>query len=82
MKTFLTTCCGIQCIVRVLSWESHTAGYISGAPESCYPPEGGYGDWEILDKKGKKAIWLEKKLEKNKKEFSRLENEVFEFMEN
>ena len=82
MKTFNTTCCGVPCIVRVLSWERYTAGYISGAPESCYPPEGGYGDWEILDRKGKKAIWLEKKLEKNKKEFSRLENEVFEFMEN
>ena len=82
MKTFNTTCCGIPCIVRVLSWERYTAKYISGAPESCYPPEGGYGDWEILDRKGKKAIWLEKKLEKNKKEFSRLENEVFEFMEN
>lgn len=46
------------CVIRVLSWEPYRPGFISGPPESCYPDEGGFGDWEILDQDRKPAEWL------------------------
>jgi hypothetical protein len=50
---------GHPCIVRVLDWEPYVPAKISGPPESCYPEEGGFGDYEILDPKGQPAPWLE-----------------------
>jgi hypothetical protein len=55
---------------------------VSGPPEYCYPAEGGCGDWEILDRRGRPAPWLEKKLQSDPRESERLEQEVFEHMEN
>ena len=48
-------------------------------PENCYPAEGGCGDWEVLDRRGRPAPWLERKL--NDRERSRIDDEVFEHME-
>lgn len=62
MSDFETRVCGIPCIVRVLSWEDYLPAKISGPPEYCYPAEGGYGEWELLDLKGRPAPWLEKKM--------------------
>ena len=78
---FETTCSGIPCIVRVTYWEPYRPAFISGPPEDCYPAEGGCGDWEVLDRNGRKAPWLEKKLKGNCLELERLEREVFEHME-
>ena len=80
MSEFDTTVCGIPCIVRVLSWERYVPAKVNGPPEYCYPSEGGYGEWEILDRKGKPAPWLEKKL--TDKERVRIDEEVFNHMEN
>lgn len=79
MSEFESTVCGIPCIIRVLSWEPHLPAKVSGPPEYCYPAEGGYGDWEILDRRGRPAPWLEKKL--TDKERTRIDAEVFNCME-
>lgn len=80
MSEFEYTCCGIPCIVRVTHWESFRPAYIGGPPENCYPAEGGEGEWEILDRKGRPAPWLERKL--TGQELARLEHAIFEHMEN
>jgi hypothetical protein len=51
----------------------------NAAPENCYPSEGGCGDWEVLDRRGRPAPWLERKL--TDRERSRIDDEVFEHME-
>jgi hypothetical protein len=76
---FETRVCGIPCIVRVLSWDSYTPAYISGPPENCYPAEGGEGEWEILDTRGRPAPWLERKMKTE--DYVKLDEEVFEHME-
>lgn len=74
------TVCGIPCIVRVLYWEPYIPARVSGPPEDCYPEEGGYGDWEILDRNSRPAPWLRRKMTKkdindvNQLLFDRLEN--------
>ena len=80
MNEFESTCCGIPCIVRVTDWEAYVPAQTSGPPESCYPPEGGEGEWEILDRKGRPAPWLERKLTGDDRE--RIDTEVFNHMEN
>jgi hypothetical protein len=82
MSEFDTTCCGIPCIIRVTYWEAYVPAKVSGPPENCYPAEGGCGDWEILDRRGRPAPWLEKKLQGDARESERLEQEVFDYMEN
>jgi hypothetical protein len=82
MTEFDTTCCGIPCTIRVTYWEPYVPAKVNGPPEYCYPAEGGCGDWEILDRRGRPAPWLEKKLQGDHKECTRLAIEVFEHMEN
>lgn len=79
MSEFEYTCCGIPCIIRVLSWESHRPAYIGGPPENCYPAEGGEGEWEVLDCRGRPAPWLEAKM--SHKERLRIDEAVFDHME-
>ena len=79
MSEFDTRVCGIPCIVRVTYWEPYIPAKISGPPENCYPAEGGYGDWEILDTRGRPAPWLEKKM--TAQDHRKLSREVFDYME-
>ncbi len=79
MIEFDTRVCGIPCIVRVTYWEAYIPAKISGPPENCYPAEGGEGDWEILDTRGRPAQWLEKKM--TDRDHKLLSQEVFERME-
>lgn len=76
---FASTVCGIPCIVRVTHWEAYDPGCRSGPPERCYPAEGGEGEWEILDRRGRPAPWLERKLTGDDRE--RIDTEVFNHME-
>ena len=80
MSEFESTCCGIPCIIRVLSWDGYKPAYVSGPADRCYPEEGGEGEWEILDRRGRPAPWLEVKL--TDKERIRIDEEVFNHMEN
>ena len=79
MNEFEVTVRGIPCIVRVTNWEAYQPAFISGPPDSCYPEEGGYGDMEVLDSKGRHAHWLEKKMTPS--DWEALEQEVFDLME-
>lgn len=80
-EEFEDRCCGIPCIIRVTSWDKYIPAYVSGPPEHCYPAEGGCGDWEVLDMRGRRAAWLERKLAQDDREQRRLEEAVFEHME-
>jgi len=79
MSEFETRVCGIPCIVRVLSWEPYVPAKVSGPPEHCYPAEGGCGEWEILDTRGRLAPWLENKM--TDKDHRLLSEKVFNHME-
>jgi hypothetical protein len=80
MTEFESRVCGIPCIIRVTDWEAYVPAQTSGPPERCYPSEGGEGHWEILDRKGRPAAWLERKLTGDDRE--RIDAEVFNHMEN
>lgn len=80
MTEFDTTVCGIPCIVRVTYWEAYDPGCTSGPPERCYPAEGGDGEWEILDRNGRHAPWLENKMTERDKQI--LARKIFNYMEN
>jgi len=70
---------GIPCIVHVTAWEPYVEAKISGPPDHCYTEEGGFGEWELLDRRGRPAPWLEQKL--TDREYQRIEEEVFNQME-
>ena len=76
---FDATVMGIPAIIRVTYWERYVPAQISGPPEHCYPAEGGCGDWEVLDRRGRPAPWLERKLTEEERE--RLDQAVFDHME-
>ena len=80
MTEFESRVCGIPCIVRVKYWEVYVPAQRSGPPERCYPEEGGEGDWEILDRNGRPAPWLDNKLTDDDR--YRIDTEVFNHMEN
>ena len=79
MMEFETRVQGIPCLVKVTSWEKYRPGQIFGRPEHCYPDEGGFGTWELRDRKGHKAAWLDKKL--TQQDTDRIDREVFNHME-
>ncbi len=81
MNEFQDRVCGIPCIIRVLSWDYYTPAKVNGPPEYCYPEEGGDGEWEVLDRRGRPAPWLEAKLANRPDEMSRLNVAVFRKME-
>ncbi len=78
---FETTCCDIPCIVRVTAWEPYRSAFISGAPENCYPAEGGCGDWELLDIDGKPSSELDELVRRYPQVAQAMEQKVFEYME-
>lgn len=71
--------CGIPCIIGVVDYEAYVPAYISGPPENCYPSEGGEGDYEILDRRGRPAPWLAKKMTANDED--RVLAEIYKYME-
>ena len=62
--------CGIPCRVEVLSYQPATA--------HGWYEEGDYedADWILLDRRGRRAEWLERKLEDNQLELERVHEEV------
>jgi len=71
---------GIPAIIRVTYWERYVPARTSGPPELCYPAEGGCGEWRVLDRRGRPAPWLERKL--TEAERARIDEVVFDVMEN
>lgn len=80
ISSFEDTVCGIPCIISVTYWEPYRPGRYCGSPEYCYPEEGGFGEWEILDLEGCLTPQLSEKL--TAEEQDRLDAAVFDHMEN
>jgi hypothetical protein len=59
---FDTKVAGIPCQCSVTHYLPGTPEYINGLPENCYPAEPEEFEFDILDRRGKPALWLEKKL--------------------
>lgn len=74
------TVCGIPCIIGVTDYEPYVSAQTYGPPENCYPAEGGYGEYELLDRKGYRALWLERKV--TAQEEDNIQEAIFEYMEN
>jgi hypothetical protein len=79
MTEIETRVCGIPCIVRVTYWEPYVPAKLYGHPDSWYPEEGGYGEWEILDRNSRPAPWLEVKM--TRKDIAEIDQLVFDRME-
>lgn len=79
MTEFEHRIAGIPCLIRILHAEPFRAGFFSGPPERCYPDEGGLIVWEVLDRKGRRAPWLERKADE--KEMRRIEEAAWAELE-
>jgi len=66
----ITVIGGLPCIARVHSF------YPIIPATWHHPEEGGEVDWELLDRRGRQADWIEKRM--TEKERQRLEDEVYE----
>ena len=65
---FETRVSGIPCICRVVDWTPYREMRVYGpGMGDCDPPEPEEFEYEILDSRGRKASWLEKKLTKDDK---------------
>lgn len=71
---------GIPCLIGVTDYEEYTPAFINGPPERCYPAEGGCGEWEILDRRGRPAAWLQRKL--TARDEDEINEVIFNHMEN
>jgi hypothetical protein len=70
---------GIPCLIVVTYWEPYVPAKVSGPPEHCYPAEGGCGEWEVRDRRGRPAPWLKRKMTEADRE--RIDQQVFNYME-
>ena len=77
---FEARACGIPCTIRVLTWDAYRPAVIRADPGDSHPAEGGEGEWELLDSRGRPAPWLERKLTPAERE--RIDALVYEKMEN
>lgn len=71
--------CGIPAIARVTHYRPGDPGYTSGPPERCYPPEPAELEWEVLDRRGRPAAWLARKMTDAERE--RIERELIQLLE-
>jgi hypothetical protein len=53
---------GIPCLVEVTYYAPALPGRYSGPPESCYPDEPEEICFEVRDRRGRPAPWLERKM--------------------
>ena len=77
MTEFTSTVDGIPCIIKV-SYFVDLPAKILDIPGNCYPAEFEF-EFEVLDRKGRRAVWLERKLTLNDNE--RLAAEFIEHIE-
>lgn len=57
-----TRIAGIPCLIGVVDWVPFIEAQTSGPSHMWAAEEGGYGEWKVLDRSGRPAPWLEKKL--------------------
>jgi hypothetical protein len=71
--------CGIPAIARVLHYRPYEPAYRRGHPDNWEPASPPEIDFEILDRRGRPAPWLERKLTDAERE--RIERELIEYLE-
>lgn len=69
-----TRVAGIPCIVRVKSFVKVNGSYSHNAPSDMDYYGYTESDWEVLDRRGRKADWLNKKLKSE--DVERIEAEI------
>lgn len=74
-----STVAGIPCIIGVTHYESVKGSYSYHAASDMDYYGYNEAEWEVLDRKGYKAAWLEKKLTKS--DIVRIEAEIAEHFE-
>lgn len=70
---------GIPALADVVRYRPGKPGRTDGPPELCYPPEPTELEWRLLDRRGRPATWLERKLTERERE--RIERELIEYLE-
>jgi hypothetical protein len=53
---------GIPCLIEVTHYAARVPGRYSGPPEHCYPDEPEEICFEVHDRRGRPAPWLERKV--------------------
>lgn len=71
--------CGIPAIARVLHYRPYEPAYRRGHPDNWEPASPPEIDFEILDRRGRPAPWLERKLTDAERE--RIERDLIEYLE-
>jgi hypothetical protein len=71
--------CGIPAIARVLHYRPYEPAYRRGHPDNWEPASPPEIDFEILDRRGRPARWLERKLTERERE--RIERELIDYLE-
>jgi hypothetical protein len=79
MTTIQTTVAGIPCLARMTYYVPADPGRTYGPPEDCWPPEQAVVDFDLLDRRGRAAPWLERKM--TDEDFGRIEIELIEAVE-
>lgn len=79
MTTINTTVAGIPCIASLTDFVPGQEGITIGPIERCCPHEDPEIYFQILDRRGRPAPWLERKLTDD--EGARIANELVEAME-
>lgn len=51
-----------DCLIHVTHYEPYIPAFTSGPPEDCYPAEGGYSEWEVLNLLGERDTDLESRI--------------------
>ena len=67
---------GIPCRIRILSYTPGHPAKTNADPDSCWPQESPEIEYEVLDRRGRLAPWLEAKL--TDKERAELEYQLME----
>ena len=79
MTTIETSVAGIPCQARMTYYAPADPGRTYGPPEDCWPPEPAVVDFDVLDRRGRAAPWLERKLSVD--DIARIEGELIEAAE-
>jgi hypothetical protein len=68
---------GIPCLIGVIEYKQTKGSYSRNAPSDIDYRDCTYMDWEILDSRGRKASWLQKKVTNT----DEIENKIINYME-
>lgn len=62
MQCIEATVQGIPCLIKVTHFSPGSPGRYYGPAEACYPAEDPEFNYDILDRRGRPAPWLERKV--------------------